>query len=337
VCTYSDAMGQKRDAGEAQGDPGPKQHFLPAAFIGGFSDADAGPPRRRPVWVARRGVEQPFQARAERMAVQKDLYTLEDSMQIGLSREEADLLLVDRQWAAAERGLPNALRALVQAEEGWISADVWARTLVPFVAQLFVRGPDFIERFESRFDELRGDPVLDQILTSPDNTNMARLREFQFLLWPVMTADWAVLRNGTDEPFVLNDLGYAAMFHEPTAQYGYAIPLVPEAALVVRRGGDPPGLYWDPDNERWVIAGIARGSLDPNEVTGLNSALAAQSMAEVYAGTRNGALRARREQDRGQPSPTGLGPAFLAESGAAVREHDQDWFRLLTIIAEPPS
>jgi hypothetical protein len=116
-----------------------------------------GPPRRR---------EQPLHARRGRVRPQK----------------------VDEIWKEYERGLSNAIGELIA---GRVDARTWARILIPFVACMLVRGPDFADRFERRMAALEIDDI-DGVHTA-DNVNMARLFELQRLLGPVAAAKWVVL------------------------------------------------------------------------------------------------------------------------------------------------
>jgi len=196
---------------------GARQHFLPAAFIGGFSATERGPGRERIVWVARRD-GRAFREKAENLAYERHLYTLTTG--IG-----PDPTAVDRHLSAPEPRLGAAIDALHAQQEGWLAAGPW-QTLVSFITSLFVRGPEFRDRFESRWPS----GMLETLMA--DNTTMARVLEQQRLFAPVMYASWRALRSST--PIVTNDLGYLPTLDSSTGRVGYngrCVTTSPSASL----------------------------------------------------------------------------------------------------------
>jgi len=205
-----------------------KHHYLPAALIGGFSADSSRPLRERVVWVRRRGVSRAFHNSAENLGYVRDLYTLiEDHGQ------PPDM--IDRAWRVYEPGLPDGIAALIDSHARPLRADVWTRVLVPFAVGLFVRGPEFNRRFETRLVPIIGTTSTFFTPTRiTDNTNQARLFEMQRLMFPIVTAEWTVVHCTGSGIAITSDVGYCLMRHLQGGGVGYAIPLRPDAVLVLR-------------------------------------------------------------------------------------------------------
>lgn len=292
---------------------GARQHFLPAAFIGGFSTDGTGRGRERLLWVARRD-GRIFREKAENLAYERHLYTLK----AGIGQ---DPMVVDRHLSAAEPRLGAAIDALQQA--GWLSAGHW-QTLVSFITSLFVRGPEFSDRFESRW------PLGMLEMLSADNTTMARVLEQQRLFAPVMYASWRALRSST--PIVTNDLGYLPTLDSSTGRVGYNVPLRKDLTVGVFAG---PGntMVWR--NGTWAID-IPVRSMASDLTRDLNRHVACNALNEIYGATRDAVEHARAGfHDEEQP-PHGCGPGLLVPSGKALRDHEWDYMTMLSATAKPP-
>lgn len=188
------------------------QHYLPASFLGGFSADSYNPRRDRRLHVLRRSTGNINLTAAEKLAARNDYYNV-----TGTASEPA--LHVDEAWKQYEAGLSGALDLLTKDQEADVPAETWLETLVPFVAALFVRGPDFALRFEA----LLGSAV---DLVDPDNTNQERLWELQRLLALVMVSRWVVMRTAsTDEPCLVSDIAYSPFCMQLHPVPGLAIPL----------------------------------------------------------------------------------------------------------------
>lgn len=170
-------------------------HYLPATYIGLFSSQDTLPRRNRLVYAGDRKQDKIIKAPAGKLARVKDFY--------GLREEGVDPSLIDDVWAEYESNLAGALDNLIN---GTVDGLTWARTLVPFVACLLVRGPDFNVRFDRRINELG-------IETSDEQTNMARIFELQRLLGPVAVADWIMSNVHGEGDLITNDLGFAPFIY----------------------------------------------------------------------------------------------------------------------------
>lgn len=78
-----------------------RHHYLPAAFIGGFSTEQASVNARdRHVWAAHHGQRDPIEQRASKLGHARNLYSLSPG------RSDADL--VDNTWSIYEGDLPAA-------------------------------------------------------------------------------------------------------------------------------------------------------------------------------------------------------------------------------------
>jgi len=143
----------------------PLDHYQPAAFIGGFSQDVQPRSRDRAGWVARRGVRGPYRRRAAKVAAKRNLYPAR----------------IDAIWRQSEALLPEAIAVLADGPGGIDERALylWHRSLVPFLAGLFVRGPEFHERYHARFgDELR--TVMSEHFGGPNaSTDIARIVERQ--------------------------------------------------------------------------------------------------------------------------------------------------------------
>lgn len=200
-----------------------KDHYLPAALIGRFSNETTSPARDRRIYVAR--ADKVFAAKAESVGYVKDLYTLDPT---GPPAPD-----VDRIVSGYEPNLPTALDLLERSSP--VPLKVWLRTLVPWAASLFVRGADFGPRYSRRLRREFGAAwdVADNPLNTPDVGNLARSLELQRLLAPVMAARWLVLHRRGGEPFVINDLGVGAVEDPDTGEWGYALPLSHSSVLAI--------------------------------------------------------------------------------------------------------
>jgi hypothetical protein len=190
--------------------PGARQHYHPASFVARFS-ADHDPDvRRRRLFVAQRNGK-PFQVAAENAAFVRHLY--KD--------------LVDSIWTEYEERLPTALEALCYGTTE-LDADTWLRVLVPFVAALLLRGPDFEKRFTERAIRHFGDELRERM---EETAGEARVMELQRLLAPVLAARWVVMHASGDTPVITSDVGWAPYGDPVNGEMGFAIPLNPKTIL----------------------------------------------------------------------------------------------------------
>jgi hypothetical protein len=237
--------------------PGARQHFLPASFIARFSEDPSPDPRRRVLYVAKRGGHEPFSVVAERAAFVRNLYSES----------------VDNVWTAYENRLPAALDALCMGTA--VNADTWLRVLVPFVAALLLRGPDFGERFDRRLAELVPDL---KRRTGVD----ARPFELQRLLAPVTAARWVVMHATGSSPIVTSDMAWAPYSNPLQDELGFAIPLDLRTVLGLVPRRTRRVLQWK--GTGWS-AMIEHRQLDPGNHERLNQTVTSWAYRQVFGPT----------------------------------------------------
>jgi len=209
--------------------PGGRQHVIPASHIGEFSNVDINPKRNRPIWFRRDGMKGAVELKAENVGIHKHIYTLH-----GDNLEER---YVDRTWKYVEDNLQLGLRALAEHKNNiFFDGTVWSTILVPFVAQLFIRGVDYSKLLLARA------PYLEKLdghfgpHATDDNTNLNRLIDYQVNCGLLCDAEWRLLHNESEIPFILGDLGYATFNAQRYgAAKGYLIPISKKLLIIVTK------------------------------------------------------------------------------------------------------
>lgn len=249
----------------------PLHHYLPATFLACFS-RDTHPQRRqRTLVVGDKLTGKIFTAAASKVAGIHDLYTLND---LGMPSQ-----VVDTTLSKYEPTLHFAIEQLLNRS---ITAQAWANTLVPFVAALLVRGPDFNIRFQGRLESLFQSELLEddlQYVRSSDNINMARLMEYQRLLGQVTIALWLVLEKNGRDSLITNDLGYAPFINPQAGHRGMSIPLSENhtLAIIPRKRN----LIAYAQNNEWYPI-IEYIQLEKNNHTGLNKAISGIAQRFIF-------------------------------------------------------
>lgn len=312
------------------------QHYLPASYLGAFAFGSANRARERALWVARRGKSTPYLQKVANVAAQHDIYTLR---QPGPGSREP--LFVDRVWTHVERTIASAIEHLVSAPADEIAAAIWVRTLTHFAAHVLVRGVDFAPRYLQRLRrQFMGAPsaLVDSFVAGSadsDSVNHARLFELQRLLGAVFLAEWEVVHAPPDVPLITTDVGRAAS-RMPDGRLMVAIPLRPDAALVLRKGERRP-LFFPASPTEWNVAPILHFPLSSRDAAGLNRALAAQALSECYTSTQQQAVRAHQEMGATAPRVELGEPIFFGESSRDYAEHELLYMKAISFIAEPPA
>jgi hypothetical protein len=151
---------------------------------------------------------------AANLAKITDIYTLKDFT--------SNPNVVDDIWFEYEKRLADCIDQLIA---GKLTAIDWASVLVPFVACLLVRGPDFDERINDR--------LLSFGFQSADLEGRvdsgARIMEIQRLLAPILVAQWTVITLRPGEPLITNDLAFVPV----GPGQGISIPLGPDQVLQI--------------------------------------------------------------------------------------------------------
>ena len=291
----------------------PLHHYLPATYLAAFS-ADNGFPRRdRKLAIADKVTGRIYRKSAAHVGAIKNFYTVAGT---------DDPEMIDRIWGDYEAQLARAIGQLIDRH---VDAKTWARVLVPFVACMLVRGPDFNERFEGRLGPLKE-------MAGPDNTNQARMIELQRLLAPITAAKWMVLTVQGPERLITNDLGFAGFRDGETGESGLAVPIDLKRVLVLvpRKRGAVLALRdgkWAPIIEYRTLS--AGNHVELNHVS-------AEWAHRFFFGSDESTVSAYRkplDEDRGPvPEPFQLG--FI--SGPLARANEFSWHRLVSYLEKPP-
>src|SRR6266545_5467384 len=158
-----------------------RDHYLPATLIGRFSCDWTLVMRQRRVWVTGRKRSAARQENAENVGYINNYYKLSEI-------EPSEL--VAKAWDEYERRLTLALDELVDPTVGSVDAHFWLRVLVPFIAGVFTRTPDFVRKYEGEGEE----PLAERLgFNQADNTNLSRIVAMQRSFASIMAAQWVVV------------------------------------------------------------------------------------------------------------------------------------------------
>lgn len=295
-----------------------KDHYVAAALIGRFSARRQAQLRKSPIYVLRRGRSDAFQQTAERVAYQTALYTLEE-LWIGES-----IRMVDDIWQRLESQLPEMLKT-VEATDGLVDARRWGELMVPFIASLFVRTPDFGKHFKLRFAILgqRGHP-----LTQPDSITQARLFQLQRLFSPVMRASWRVLRCPEDSPLITSNFALAPF--QIGARSGWVVPLGRNWALHLKPRPRTPRVCLTAQSGQTFVE-IETEAVSAAQAEAINRAMARHAPAEIYGDPEGLVLKYAPEMSQVEPEPT----AVHWDDLLVLRRNQHELLRFLEAIASP--
>jgi hypothetical protein len=221
-----------------------------------------------------------------------------------------------------ESDLPAALDTLADRSIE-LDGSVWARTLVPFVAALFARGPDFQRNYEKRLP-----PGIEQYIgmSAVDNAIAGRLIDFQTLLAPVMAWRWRVHHFSESIDLITSDTCYAG--HGPR-DLGYAIPIDRHTALVVTRSDSRTILKWE---QGWKAC-IEHYDEPDSNAPNLRRSIGAFAH-QIVVGPNREVVQEGSSQLAEAPV---IGGRLLGGIPIDLECHLYDYFRVLsTITTEPP-
>jgi hypothetical protein len=247
-------------------------------------------------------------------AIEKDIYTL----------HSGDPMTLEDLWTSYERELSVAIDELLGAK---ITATRWLGVLVPFVASLLVRAPEFNERFDERIKQM----VPSDIELSADNTNFARMLEIQRLLAPVLTARWVVGEAQGAGSLITSDVGWVGFRAPQTDDIGLAIPLTKRAVLQLIPARRRVVAHLERD--AWVPT-VEYRRLSSGSHLALNEVLAETSKRYVFGPDESTIKNHVRIRSAVVPQlePHALGFA----SGPLARVHEFTWHYLVTMLARGP-
>lgn len=292
---------------------GTNQHFIPAAYLGRFSESGAGRVRSRTLWAVDRRASRPHRTTAERVARASGLYDLTNTT----SRHGGT---VDTAWGY-ESGLPQALDALATDAQP-LDGRAWAVNLVPFVAGLFMRGPEFHEEFAERLPASLVTTFLDN---QPDHATLARLIDLQVLLTPVMASRWTVMHFPVGSNIVTSDRGYALTTTPEGEDPSYVIPIDPRTALVVTPQMMGAPLVWE--DGCW-LADVTHVEVAPAEAPALNRAIGAFARNAVYGASADSTVEAA--------AALAEGPQLQLFPSLDPASHLYDYFRIVCALEGHP-
>jgi len=257
----------------------PFQHYLPASFLGIFSQDTNPRGRERPVCVLDKRRGELFTVTAGRICGEKNYY------QTGGSGWNIDTVL-----SGYEPVLHTALDDLI-AER--LDAVTWLGTAVEFVTALMTRGPDFAKRFEHRLG-----PIIPMLFSDTQlrahNTNGARAMEQQRLRASVCCARWQLLETSGRYSQFTNDMGYTPFLDTRNGDRGIAVPISPRHVLnIIPRTNRTIAVARE--GKWWPI--IERGFVDDRDHFGFLRALAYSAQRFVIAPNAE-ALGAAARQSR---------------------------------------
>jgi hypothetical protein len=232
---------------------------------------------------------------------------------------------LDEIWTAYERRLPEALDALSASRAPELDAELWLRVLVPFVAALLLRGPDFEERFTARLGPRAA-------LQPEHNGRDARVIELQRLLAPVTAARWVVMHPTGGHPVITSDVGWAPYRDGLRGELGLAIPLDTRTILGLVPMRTRPVLRWRDGS--W-FALIEHRDLPPANHDPLNGALALFCGREVFGPTRESVAELVPLLSASRPGPTEPFP-FGPLGGRNAVPNEFTWHRLVTALRSSP-
>lgn len=297
-------------------DSSTKQHYLPAAYIGNFSNDETKEGRKRLVWVYRKVSDNIYSQITENIAAKKGMYPK----------------VIDDSWTYVEKKLQESIKQLITKDQ--MEASCWI-TMVRFISQLFIRPPEFSIRFKQRFSTL-GDKI--QEFINGDSSDYARIFEMQRLYAPIMYSDWKVIHNTSKTPFITNDIGYT-LTKDISGKLGYTIPLNKYSALLITKSVyDREWLVpiaYDEFKKNWLISGIKHVYCNEKDVLSLNNALLNSSIYEIYCASKY-FITMLKKNCTNLYNNTSIGPGALIENSNYLRKHTMDLFNVMSIIAKPP-
>ena len=239
----------------------PKQHWIPAVVLGGFSaDIDRRKPRERRLHVLERSQQAPHVVTAKNLAYVRGLYDFASD-----AVPDLDVDLLDDTFNDYERKLPDAFSQIADST-GLIPFEPWIRTLMPYVAGLTVRSPHFLSGTADAVGNV--------------DVQMSRLMEMTRAVAPLMAADWHMITAPQGSGFVINDRGLT-WTQDERGRFGIAVPINRSRALVILPNPDRYIACRYPDGV-WRTT-LLRRDLSAEAVRDLNAVMA-QTAVDWVAG-----------------------------------------------------
>lgn len=262
--------------------PGTRQHYLPAALIGGFGRrANSAGLREAVVLWRRREWSTPVATRAGNIGFVNALYRLNNPA------PGTDPDRVDQTWDLVEPYLPDSIARLARRRQ---TTDDY-QVLVNYVATAGVRHPGFEPAVNRWLIEQRESPV------SGDQLQLVRVRSLAEALLYVRGLRWRVLHSPKQaHRFILNDRGWTYFGQEDRPGRGLFVPLNGRVALLAWYTGSSSG-------------GFDHQVVRPSWVKWLNAVTWSEAPQFVVGSPDDTAMLTQlRTPDEIGPALNGLGP-----------------------------
>ncbi len=263
---------------------GPRPHYLPAAFIGGFGVVGKPSGGLRLAQVCVRwtvGSRTVSLMRADQVGFEYGIYDV-DQPGPGLAADFAEQL-----WKQYEGGLPTAVAAMDNGS--WTPAN-WRIVLLHIQAQA-IRHPDF-DRAARDYLGAMGGPDL-----SGDDVQTQRQNTYQETRAWMAGARFALARQCHPAPrFVVNDKGYTPLADPVRELKGVFFPLSGQVGVIMAVGAARSG-------DDYEAGPFAERILDPDAVTIIN---------ETALGTAGIRCVIGHPEDRNAITKMTTGPAIAA-------------------------
>ena len=295
------------------------QHYIPAGFLGRFSnDVAVKSKRDRTIAVVNLTRDNPaFRTKASGVGGINNFYKIAGNLN--------DPQRLDQSWSGYETGLNTAIDDLIA---GTLSATAWSRIMVPFVTGLLVRGPEFDLRYTAR-------PVVaavSELLDDPNQVNMGRVFEMQRLLGPILAGEWFIAKTSGKTPLITSDVGFIPFAYQPLNKSGIAIPLDQQHVLVVvaRTKGR---VIVERDGNWYPL--VCPVDLVDDDIDRINASVAQCAQRFLYAGETAEVEQYRSHFDQSKLAV--MEPALMGfSSGLNGRNHEFTWHRLISFLYQPP-
>ncbi len=241
------------------------------------------------MWLRRAGESEIRWDRCKNLCSGEDIFAIKNADQVHAvfdldtgQYESVDILerdAIDRLWNAYESHITPSIRRIVDRSTPTLARD-WFY-LGQFVADLFVRGPDFES---SILERLRRHPDPRAHVILPDTVNVNRRTERARILPAVWGSLWSIVHALPESRFITSDRGLCPTWGPDDAK-GYAVPLTPSASLILygTTMDMAPRLLW---NESDWTAIVGHFDVDPDGVARANLAMWEYAHDAVFGAER---------------------------------------------------
>jgi len=292
----------------------PYQHHLPATYLAFFSRENIHPRRERKVHVADLIAKRLYIAKAQNLAAKRDVYTE----------------WMDETWRGIEANLSQAVQALFSRT---LSADLWLRCLVPFVASLLVRGPDADKRYNLQVGNFANEELSFGKSATGDGWDIGRCLEFQRLLAPILAGHWVLLKAAGEGEIITSDTAWMGWLEPSSKKSSLCVPLTPRHVLGIIPETRRPILKFIDGQWRPAISYI---TLAENNHLSLNKVIAEAAERCIYGASQSVVSPYIELTPLGQ---TGLRDYTRLDflTGAQAIPHEFTWQALVAKLDREPS